>query len=261
MIERLIDSPIPMPLGLVVKKALNSFSAVSRVNPDAGVQHRHVHLAGFVLLRSNEDLTGPVRDWRHSFNTVHQKVDNHLLQLDPIAENRGQCGREFRPQRHPMAEHFTLHQKDSLADDIVDVQRYHLRLAPFGECTNPLDHFARPIGVPDDALHGGSHLVRARRLEGEQSQANLAVGDDRGERLVNFVGDRGRQLSQSHHAADVREIRLRLTKRFFGALALEQGGDRRESQNDKRNAGNRQRQLGLIETCVYLGLVNRARER
>ena len=56
----------------------------------------------------------------------------------------------------------------------------------------------------------------------------------------------------------MREVRLRVTKRFFGALTLEQGGDRRESQNDKRKAGNRQRQIGLIETCVYLGLVNRA---
>ncbi len=50
---------------------------------------------------------------------------------------------------------------------------------------------------------------------------------------------------------------MRLPKRFFGALPLEQGGDGRESQNDERNAGNRQRQTSLIETCVYLGLVNR----
>jgi len=33
MIERLIDSTIPIPLGLVVKKALNSFSAVSESIP------------------------------------------------------------------------------------------------------------------------------------------------------------------------------------------------------------------------------------
>jgi len=109
-----------------------------------------------------------------------------------------------------MAKHLTLHQEDSLADDIVDVQLYHLRLGPFGECTNPLDHLACRMGVPDDALDGGSHVVPAWRLEGEQSQANLAVGDDRGDRLINFVGDRGCQLSHSHHAGDVREFRLRL---------------------------------------------------
>jgi len=30
-------------------------------------------------------------------------------------------------------------------------------------------------------------------------------------------------------------------KRFFDALPLEEGGDRRESQNDERNTGDRQR--------------------
>jgi hypothetical protein len=67
-----------------------------------------------------------------------------------------------------MAGHLTLSPKDSLADDMGDVQRYQLRLGPFGGCTNPLDPFARPIGVSlDDTLHGGSHLVRAQRLQGE----------------------------------------------------------------------------------------------
>jgi hypothetical protein len=51
-----------------------------------------------------------------------------------------------------VAEHLALDQQDGLADDIVDVERYHLRLSPFGECTNSLDHFARPMGVSDNAL-------------------------------------------------------------------------------------------------------------
>src|SRR6202011_4693839 len=42
------------------------------------------------------------------------------------------------------------------------------------------------------------------------------------------------------------------------AVLLLQGGYQREGQNDKRNAGNHQSQIGLIETCVSLGLVNRA---
>src|ERR1700730_18037920 len=54
------------------------------------------------------------------------------------------------------------------------------------------------------------------------------------------------------------EVRLRLAQRLFGALLLGQGGYQREGQNDKRNAGNCQSQIGLIETCVCLRLVNRA---
>ncbi len=54
------------------------------------------------------------------------------------------------------------------------------------------------------------------------------------------------------------EIRLRLTQRFFGALLLGQGGNQCGGQNDKRNAGNRQGQFGLIETCVSVSLGNGA---
>ena len=34
------------------------------------------------------------------------------------------------------------------------------------------------------------------------------------------MGNRGSQLSQSRHARDVRELRLRLVQRFIGPLAL-----------------------------------------
>src|ERR1700728_2769528 len=42
------------------------------------------------------------------------------------------------------------------------------------------------------------------------------------------------------------------------AVLLLQGGYHREGQNDKCNAGHHQSQIGLIETCVSLGLENRA---
>src|SRR5258707_6935025 len=42
------------------------------------------------------------------------------------------------------------------------------------------------------------------------------------------------------------------------AVLLLQGGYHREGENDKRNAGHHQSQIGLIETCVSLGLENRA---
>src|SRR3982075_4683147 len=86
----------------------------------------------------------------------------------------------------------------------------------------------------------------------------MGVGDGGRNRLIHFVRQGGSERSHGGHPVDVCEIRSRLTERFFGALLLGQGGDQREGQNDKRNAGNRQSQIGLIETCVSLGLVNRA---
>jgi hypothetical protein len=50
-----------------------------------------------------------------------------------------------------------------------------------------LDRFARAMGVPDNTFHGGSHIVGARGFQCQQSEADLAVGDDRRDRLINLV--------------------------------------------------------------------------
>src|SRR5258708_7327724 len=67
--------------------------------------------------------------------------------------------------------------------------------------------------------------VQVRSSAVETAQTGLGVGDDGGERLVHFMGDRGRNFPERRDARYVCEIRLRLTKRFFGALLLGQGGN------------------------------------
>ena len=105
---------------------------------------------------------------------------------------------------------------------------------------------------------GCARLFEIWGVAGEPVQASLGVGDGGGNRLIHFVRQGGGQLRHGGHPVDACEIRPRFTQSFFGALLLRQGGDRREGQNDEGNAGNRQRQAGLIETCIELGLVNRA---
>ena len=184
-------STVPFPTaGLGGEEGVEQPFRFVRVNPKVGVPHRHGHLAGFVLLQSNEDLTA-IRDWRHRVNAVYHQADKHSLQLDPIEPStKGNADACPVPQRHPMAEHLTLHQENSLADDLVDVRRHHQRPGLFGQCTNPPQDFAPPIAVPDDALHGGSHLVQARvstaRAYGSGSQPKHR-GVPQGESVWNAV--------------------------------------------------------------------------
>ena len=49
-------------------------------------------------------------------------------------------------------------------------------------------------------------------------QTGVGVGDDGRQRLVDLMGDRGRELAHRRHAGDVRELRLRLLQRFLGPL-------------------------------------------
>jgi hypothetical protein len=97
-----------------------------------------------------------------------------------------------------------------------------------------------------------ARLFEIWAVAAEPAQAGLGVGDGGGDRLIHFVRQGGGQLRHRGHPVDAREIGARLAQRFLGALALEQGGDRREGQNGERHARHPQRQIGLIETCVGL---------
>ena len=71
MIERQIDRPMPIPLGLVVKKALKSRSTSPGSIPTPEVLHRDEHLIG-VVTGDRIQLARPVGDGRHGFHAVHR---------------------------------------------------------------------------------------------------------------------------------------------------------------------------------------------
>jgi hypothetical protein len=89
MIERQIESPMPMPLVLVVKKALNSRSAFSAEIPTPQSVNTYQHSLCLVLARPDHQFERPIRDRLHGFDAIHHQVQHHLLQLDPIAKDHG----------------------------------------------------------------------------------------------------------------------------------------------------------------------------
>ena len=98
-----------------------------------------------------------------------------------------------------MLAHLALDHGDNLVNDVVDVQPGFLRVGFLRERAHPPDHLARPVRIPDHALHGDSCLIQVRGLACKSSQAGITVGDDGGERLVDLVSDGGRQLAHGRH--------------------------------------------------------------
>jgi hypothetical protein len=102
MIERQIESPIPMPLDLVVKKAVNSRSASSAEIPTP----QSVTLTSACSFSSRSDrITSSrgrsVTDCIASMPFITRLII--MLQLDPITQDHG-SGCEIRPQRHPLTD-------------------------------------------------------------------------------------------------------------------------------------------------------------
>jgi hypothetical protein len=111
---------------------------------------------------------------------------------------------ELQAQRHLVAEQLTPHQGDDLANDVIDVERRSLGVGLYRQRADTLDHLHRPIAIVDDPLQGATRFNQVGSSAIEPAQAGLGVGDDCGERLVHFVGDRGSQLSQRRHARAAR---------------------------------------------------------
>ena len=65
---------------------------ILRVDADTRVLHRDENLVSDVLVRSDQKVAGSIHDSQHSFYSIHHEIDDHLLQLDPITEHRGQRG-------------------------------------------------------------------------------------------------------------------------------------------------------------------------
>jgi hypothetical protein len=60
-----------------------------------------------------------------------------------------------------------------------------------------------------------ARFVEIRGVARQPAQAGVGVGDRTRERLVDLVGDRGRQLSQEGHAGDPLQLRPGIAQRLF----------------------------------------------
>src|ERR1700692_4838838 len=85
MIERQIESPMPIPLDFVVKKASNSRCAFSSENPTP--QSVTVTCTCCASFCSDTQLARPIRDRVHRFDPVDHQIHDDLLQLHFIGED------------------------------------------------------------------------------------------------------------------------------------------------------------------------------
>jgi hypothetical protein len=79
----------------------------------------------------------------------------------------------------------------------------------------------RPISIANNAANRFAGFGEVRRIPRQPAQAGVGISDYCGQRLIDFVRDRGGQLSERGHPRDVGPFRLRFEQRFFGPLAAE----------------------------------------
>src|SRR5271169_1096102 len=85
---------------------------------------------------------------------------------------------------------------------------------------NAADNLAGSSAVPHDTPERLPDFVETRRFCAEPTQARIGVGDDRGNRLIDFVRDRGGHLPQQHDPIEAREIGLGLLQSLLRTFAI-----------------------------------------
>src|ERR1700722_1169423 len=188
--------------------------------PDAAIRHTDEHLLRLILSGSDHQFARPICDRLHRLNAIHHQVDHDLLQLDPITCDHVQGRCQFHLQRHLVADQFTLHQRDDLPYDFIDVERHPFNLGLVRECPDAPDHLARPIAVVYYPLYRATHRVQIRSSAIEPAETGFGVGYDTGERLIHFVGDGGCQLAQCRHPRYACELHLRIHEALFAGAQL-----------------------------------------
>ena len=95
MIERLMGSPIPMPLARVVKNGSKSRAITSALTPipESSTETRIWPASSYS--RPDQQPPRPAGNAGHRLDSIHQQIQDHLLQLNAVAQHRGQVRREL----------------------------------------------------------------------------------------------------------------------------------------------------------------------
>src|SRR4051794_16810087 len=174
------------------------------------IAHCHEHAVRVGFARADEQLSRAIADAAHRLERVDDQVQEYLLQFDTVSFDEWQAVRELCPYRGAALRGFATRELDHLVDRLVDVHRLLARRRLPDQITDPAKYVPCPIGILDNFPERLLYLVDVRRLGVQPPQRRLGVGRRRGDRLVDFVGDRGCELPHGCDTVRVCQFRLHL---------------------------------------------------
>ena len=193
---------------------------------DAVVAHRD--LDGVAPRRRGGDGDTPVTVGvpLHGLERIAQQVEDDLLDLHPIAQDRGQLAREVELDLDAELAGVALDHLGGVADQRVQVGRLPLGGLLAHQVAHAPDDLAGAQRLVGHRLEDRQELRGSHRPVAHAEHGALRVVGDRPERLVDLVGEAGGHLADGAEAEDVGQLGLVLAGLLLGALALRDvGGD------------------------------------
>ena len=202
-----MESPMPSPSRLGRIERLEDLRGALRVEARARIAHLDEHRVRAVAAGDDRELAGAVADRAHGVDRVEDEVEQHLLQLHPVALHPRQSLGELGAQHDAVTPDFVRRELDHLRDLEVDVDEVLARRLALHERPDPADDLARAPAVGGDALERAPRLRGLGRVGREPARARRRVRHHRAQRLVDLVRDRGGQFAQRRQPRHVGKLR------------------------------------------------------
>jgi len=202
-----MDSPSPVPSGLVVKKGVEDLREMLPRDAGPRVADVNAEVAAQLLCLVPEtafDRHGAALG--HGLQGIEQDIDENLLDLTAVEGDVRGPGCELQHDPDPVLRKLGVHQGDGILDGAMDGFSLELRRRGSAEVEHPLYKVLDPLdpgqGIVDDP---SCFLVG---LDALGQQLNVEV--DAGQGVANLVGDARGKLPQRREAVDPPHPLLRL---------------------------------------------------
>ena len=172
---------------------------------------------------------------RHGLERVQEEIERDLLELDPVAPYRPEAGSDV--ERHPAVaqDRVAVDEPHDIAKEIADVERPEGGGLFANERAQPLDHLTRPVVVLDDVFQDLAHLRQVGGAGAEKTLRRLHVAQNGGERLIELVRQRRRQLAHRREARHVGKLRAMALRLVLRRAAFLDGGRQEHHGNGHRD--------------------------
>ena len=120
---------------------------------------RHLARSGAAIdlfsLGSHQQLPRAVLNSDHSFGSIAERVESHLLELDTIADDGREVLGEFGPQNHPISLKIAQRQCNHLCPNLVQIEDLQCEFLLAEQGPQSRNHIGGEFGVGNASLTPG----------------------------------------------------------------------------------------------------------
>ena len=155
--------------------------------PAAAISHFDLDCSAILTPRRDPQAAHVVADVLHRFDAVADEVEHDLLHLDVIGSRRRKAGIEVKLQLDAARCEPVTQEITHFADHRVQIDRVRFAFGLAEQGSNAAGHLRRRVGVSDDFLGDPAGVIEVWRIGVQPSLERAGIGNDRLQRLVEFV--------------------------------------------------------------------------